>query len=525
MSLAWLLILPTAGAVAVSACPRGRQETAKVLFGLAAGLALAWAVVLLIAFEPAATPQWVLNVPWLATPWPVAFHFGVDGFNLFLVALTALFGLLSGIAFFGRETDLRGPLALLLLLEAATFGVFLSLDLVAFYIFWDLMLVPSFLLILGWGGPDRRRAAWRYILYNGAGGFVMLFAIVAIGSAGHGFDLAALSGGLLEGAGAADGGTLFRLDWGAWPVWAFLGLAFSFAVKTPLFPLHGWMPDTYRTAPIPIAAFLSGVQSKAGLYGLMRVALPLFPATLTAFAPVIAVLALCGVVYGALVALVQREAKGVVAYSSLSHLGLVAVAIVVLDPTALSGAVLQMVNHGLFAGGLFLILGMVEARSGDLAFGRLGGLVRGAPVLAAGFLIVAMAALGLPGLSGFAGEFLMLVGIAGKSLWYTAIALLAVIVAAAYMLRLYQGIMDGPAREAASPGWRDIDWRERLVLLPIVLFSIWLGVQPRPVTERVALAAGAVLEQLTSNAIAAGQAAPGPSLTGAEEEPPLTAAE
>ncbi|HEX6971739.1 MAG TPA: proton-conducting transporter membrane subunit, partial [Limnochordia bacterium] len=203
MSLLWLLLIPTIGAVAIAACPRERPRAAKWVFGVAAGLVLLWVAVLVGWFQTSAGAQWTVRLEWLEEPWPVAWELGVDGFNLFFLGLTALFTLLSGIASFDREDDGRGLLGLLLLLEAATLGLFLAQDLISFYIFWDLMLVPPFLLMLGWGGEARRQAAWRYILYNGAGGLALLLSIVAVGAAGHGFQLSALWGGTLEAGGGA----------------------------------------------------------------------------------------------------------------------------------------------------------------------------------------------------------------------------------------------------------------------------------------------------------------------------------
>ncbi len=494
-----LLVLPVLAGLILLLIPRQNVAAVRAYALVATGLPLLLALKL-AAEHGAGRPVPEVVVNWLPMAWPVTFHLGLDGVGLVLVLLTALAALLAAIALWPLGERLRGCLGLLLWLEAATFGVFLARDLAIFYLFWDLMLIPSFLLLLGWGGSDRRQAALKYILYNGAGGLLMLLAVVAVGVRGGTFELAQLAGvgGFLEVPSAL-----------SWATWAFWGLALGFLVKVPVFPLHGWMADTYRESPAPIAAFLSGVQSKAGLYGLLKVLLPLFPAQIQAFGSWIAGLALVGLVYGSLIAVAERRARHVLAYASLAHLGLIVVAVVALaqaagggEAVALGvlpagqGAVVQMLSHGLFQVGLFLVLDAIERRFGTSELGEVAGLARQMPRLSGLFLVLAMAALGLPGLSGFAGEFLMLLGIARVSFWYTGIGLFGAVMAAVYMVRLYQGLMNGPVREPAGAAGierADVGWREALVLLPLAALVVWLGLQPAPVARQ---AEPALLEAL-----------------------------
>jgi NADH-quinone oxidoreductase subunit M len=359
-------------------------------------------------------------------------------------------------------------------------GVFLAKDLLLFALFWDLMLVPVFLLMIGWGvpaaGPRRAgTAAWRYLIYNLVGGLCLLLATAAFGVVNGSTDVIAN-----PTAGVAIGS--------AWGIWIFAGFAFAFLVKTPVFPFHTWMPLTYGELPPPVAAVVGGVQSKAGLYGFIVIGLPFFGAQMKAAVPLMFTLGLIGLFYGAFIALAQTDAKRIVAYSSLSHLGLMLIAIFTLDPLAIAGAVVYIVAHGLFSAALFLCLGYVEEREETRSLARLGGLAYGNPRLGGALMFAALAALGLPGFAGFAGELLILTGIYQSGYAVVAlVALIPIVVAAAYMLRLFQGIMNGP-KVADLPERRDLTWVEGLAVAPLVLGFILLGINPSPVA---ALAAGA----------------------------------
>jgi NADH-quinone oxidoreductase subunit M len=328
--------------------------------------------------------------------------------------------------------------------------------------------------LIGWS-PDRRASsAWRYFVYNLAGGLALLLAAAAFGVAAQSTDVIGLP--------TPSGGWFANPTWGAW---IFAGFAMAFLIKTPVWPFHTWMPDTYADLPAPAAALVSAVQSKGGLYGFIAILAGIVPAQMHAAANVMIVLGLIGLVYGALIALVEDDAKRVVAYSSLSHLGLIVVAIFSFDPVALGGAVVYIVAHGLFSAGLFLVLGEIESREETRLISRLGGLAARNPRLAGGMVIVTLAALGLPGLAGFAGELLILSGVyrAGY-VWPAVIGLVPVVLAAAYMLRLFQGIMHGP-EVADLPQRPDMSALEMLALAPLVIAIVLLGVNPGPVAASV----------------------------------------
>ena len=375
---------------------------------------------------------------WLQRPFTANFHFGLgSGLGYWLIVLLNLCSICAIAA--ARVPRVRDFTALILLLEGSMAGVFLARDLLVFALFWDLMLLPVFMVLIGWGA--RTSAAWRYLIYNVLGGLTLLLATAAFGIAYGTTDVI--------GHGAIPP---MNQTW-AW--WIFGGFAFAFLVKTPVWPFHTWMPETYVELPAPMAALVSGVQSKAGLYGLLVIASVLFSTQMHMIAPVFGAMAMIGLVYGAGMALVQRDIKRVVAYSSLSHLGLILLAVMSGQALAIGGAVVYMIAHGLFNVALFLVLGFVEVREGTRLIDRLGGLGRRNPRLAGAFIFAALAALGLPGLGGFSGELLILTGLyQGGYVWQTVIALLVIIAAAAYMLRLFQSVMQGPVSEGSTAASR-----------------------------------------------------------------------
>lgn len=448
-----LIFVPIAVGIGVLLLPRRAEATAKWL-----GVVVAFASFVLAAASADAPDE---SVRWLWRPFTAAFHVGLGhGVAYWLVLLLSLVTGCALIAVSGpRRRDL---VAQLLLLQGAMAGVFLARDLLLFALFWDLMLIPVFLVLVG------TRSAWRYLIYNAAGGLALLLAVAAYG--------------ILKGSTDVIGGIPPGLSpLGPYAIWIFGGLALGFLVKTPVWPLHTWMPDTYTDLPAPVVAVVSSVQSKAGLYGFIVIGMGLFPGQMAAAAPLMFVLGLIGLVYGALVALVQDDAKRVVAYSSLSHLGLILIAIFSGNAVALGGAVVYLVAHGLFSAAMFLSLGQVEDREQTRSIARLGGLGTRNPRLAGGLCIVALAALGLPGLAGFAGELLIITGLyQGGYVWPAVIALVPIVIAAAYMLRLFQGIMNGP-EQPDLPQRADLSLLEGLALAPLVIAIVLLGVNPGPV--------------------------------------------
>jgi NADH-quinone oxidoreductase subunit M len=404
-----------------------------------------------------------ISIRWLARPFTSALHFGATGISIWLVLLLTLctFSAILAVnlpragAFIGQ----------LLILEGTMLGLFLAKDLLVFALFWDLMLLPVFFTLIGWG--RHHATAWRYFIYNFAGGLTLLLATAAFG--------------VLYGSTDVIGRSDVHLI-GSWVPWIFAGFAFAFLVKTPVWPLHTWMPLTYADTPPPMVAVVSAVQSKAGLYGLIAIGLAFMPDYLRDGALLLIVLGAISLLYGAFTALVQTDTKRIVAYSSLSHLGLIVIAIASFNVIALQGALIYMVAHGLFSAALFLILGYVESREETRSLTRLGGLGAQNPRLAGALCIAALAALGLPGLAGFAGEIVILTGVYQAGwIWGVVVALVAIVLASAYMLRLYQGIMNGP-QVADLPVRPDLSWIEGIAVAPLVAALVLIGVQPHALT-------------------------------------------
>jgi NADH-quinone oxidoreductase subunit M len=450
-----LVLVPIAAGLGIFLLPRRAENTAKWI-----GVVVAFAALVATAASAGAADE---SVRWLWRPFAAAFHVGLgSGAAYWLVLLLALSTGCAALAVSGaRRRDLIGHL---LLLQGAMTGVFVARDLLLFALFWDLMLIPVFLVLVG------STTAWRYLVYNAAGGLALLLAAAAYG--------------IVKGSTDVIGGVPPGLaPLGPYAPWIFGGLALAFLVKTPVWPLHTWMPDTYAELPPPVVAVVAAVQSKAGLYGFIAIGLALFPAEMRAAAGVMFSLGLIGLVYGALVALVQTDVKRIVAYSSLSHLGLIVIAIFSGNAVALGGAVVYIVAHGLFSAALFIALGQVEEREQSRSLTRLGGLGTRNPRLAGGLCIFALAALGLPGLAGFAGEILIITGLyqAGY-VWPSVIALVPIVIAAAYMLRLYQGVMNGP-EQPDLPQRADMTPLEGLALAPLVVAVVLLGVNPAPVAQ------------------------------------------
>lgn len=408
---------------------------------------------------------------WLSRPFTAALHWSCGGMALWLVILLALCTFCAVLATDMAQT--RTMVALLLLLEGTMMGVFMARDVLAFALFWDLMLIPPFFALVGWGG--HRETAWRYLLYNFSGGLLLLLATAAFG--------------VLQGSTDVIG-TAHQVS-GAWAPWIFAGFAIAFAVKTPLFPLHTWMPATYADTPPAMISIVSSVQSKAGLFGFLIIGLPFFAGAMEQWKWIFIIAGLVSLLYGAYIALAQTDAKRIVAYSSLSHLGLIVLAIFSQNPIAIRGAFVYIVAHALFSAALFLILGYVETREDTRSLARLGGLGKVNPKLAGAFTIAALAALGLPGLAGFVGELVILAGVFQNGyFWPALIALVPIVFASAYMLRLLQDIFNGPER-TNLPQRRDLTWVEGLAVAPLLAALVVLGVYPHAVLAAASVIGGA----------------------------------
>jgi NADH-quinone oxidoreductase subunit M len=462
MTVTVLVLGPIVIGLILYALPRGADALARGTGAFVAALAF-----FAIAIKPDAPDA---SLPWLARPFTAAFHLGYGPVSYWIVLLLAVVTFSSLVAL--RIPRAREFTAQMLVLQGAMTGVFLAKDLLLFALFWDLMLIPVFLLMLGWGMPARGArshgtAAWRYLIYNVAGGLTLLLATAAFGVVNGSTDVIGSHAPLTIGY--------------IWAPWIFAGFAFAFLIKTPVWPLHTWMPDTYAELPPPVVSVVSAVQSKAGLYGFIVIGLPFLSEPMHAAAPVMIALGLIALLYGAFIAYTEDDAKRIMAYSSLSHLGLILIAIFSFNPIALAGAAVYIIAHGLFSASAFLTLGFIEEREETRSLSHLGGLAADNPRLTGALLITALAALGLPGLAGFAGELLILTGVYAAGFWWVAlIALVPIVIAAGYMLRLFQTIMQGPKR-ADLPERHDLTWGEGFALVPLVAGLVLLGTNPHAV--------------------------------------------
>lgn len=416
-------------------------------------------------------PQLVIDWPWFTLGGnPIAFHMGVDGLSILLLLLTTF---LTPIAILSTwkavEERVKGFMLLFLLLETGMIGVFLALDLVLFYIFWEFTLVPMYFLIGMWGGERRVYAAIKFFLYTMTGSILMLAGILWLGLNYGGFDLSRLSAaGIPANA----------------QMWLFAAFGLAFAIKVPMWPLHSWLPDAHVEAPTAGSVMLAGVLLKMGTYGFLRFNLPLFPQAAVKLAPWMAGLAVTGILYGAMVAFRQKDFKKLVAYSSVSHLGFVMLGLFALNAQGMEGAILQMVNHGLSTGALFLIVGMIYERTHTRQLDAFGGLWKVMPIYGSLALVVTLSSAALPGLNGFVGEFSILLGAFGSmalgSPWFAGAATLGVILAAVYLLHMFQKVFLGPVAHEENFKLKDLTAREILTLAPILVLILWIGLYPRP---------------------------------------------
>ncbi len=492
--LSIILALPLLGACAVLVFPRHAATAIKTTGLVFSGAAFILSVWLFMAFdEIQPAMQFVEYLDWIPSL-DIGYHVGIDGISLLLVVLTTFLTPIALLASWDSIKDrLKGFVALMLLLELGTLGVFVSLDLFLFYVFWEFMLIPMYFIIGIWGGTDRVYAAVKFFLFTMAGSLLMLVAIIWLG-----YYASTLPGGHFT----TNLLTLYDMAPGmpfAIQSWMFLAFTLSFAIKIPVFPLHTWLPDAHVQAPTAGSVILAGVLLKMGTYGLLRFSIPLFPAATFAYLPYIAILAVIGIIYGALVSTVQPDLKKLVAYSSVSHLGFVVLGIFALNEEGVQGGVLQMVNHGLSTGALFLLVGMIYDRRHTRMIRDYGGLARIMPVYATMFMIVMLSSVGLPGLNGFVGEFLILLGSFTShflgSPWYAIAGTSGVILAAVYLLWSYQRVFFGPVDNPDNKHLLDLSVREWFVLVPVIVFIVWIGVYPSTFLEKSAVATRQVVQR------------------------------
>jgi NADH-quinone oxidoreductase subunit M len=479
--LSWVIYLPALAALVMFFLPRASDRAARIVAFLGSLLTFVLSLHLFYRFDPSrGSMQFEESVTWIHTAtYRVSHHLGIDGISLFLVILTTFLTPLAILASWKSITRSVKPYMICMLtLETGMIGVFCALDLVLFYVFWEVMLIPMYFLIGIWGGERKIYAAVKFILYTMAGSLLMLLAILYLFFANGGttFDLVQITEDLASGT--------LQLS-GLQEFWLFMAFLIAFAIKVPMFPLHTWLPDAHVEAPTAGSVILAGVLLKMGTYGLLRFCLPLFPSASIDAAPAISVLALIGILYGALVAMVQPDLKKLVAYSSVSHMGLVVLGIFAFTTQGLQGSTLQMLNHGLSTGALFLLVGMIYDRRHTRMISEFGGLAHGSPVLASAFMAVTLSSIGLPGLNGFVGEVLVLVGAFASNKTFAAIAALGMILGAVYMLWMYQRVFLGKLTNPANAGMGDIGMREKFILLPIILVMLWIGVYSAPFLRRM----------------------------------------
>jgi NADH-quinone oxidoreductase subunit M len=424
---------------------------------------------------------------WISSP-PINYHLGIDGISLFLVILTTLLTPIAILASWNSINErVKGFFVCLLILEAGVIGVFVSLDLFLFFLFWEVMLIPMYFLIGIWGHERRIYAALKFILYTMFGSILMLVGILWLFNKTGSFDLPTIQGALQSGR-VVFSQTIELLLFGAF----FL----AFAIKVPLFPLHTWLPDAHTEAPTAGSIMLAGVLLKMGTYGMLRFCLPLFPAAAHQLAPVVAVLAIIGIIYGALVSLVQTDLKRLVAYSSVSHLGFVVLGIFAFNATAAQGALYQMLNHGISTGALFLLVGMLYDRRHTHEISEFGGLATPMPVLAAFFLFVSLSSLGLPMLNGFVGEFLILNGTYQQHGRWAVFATIGVILSALYLLWAYQRTFFGDITREKNRALLDASIRERSLLWVMAAIILFMGIASPLFTSRTESSVRQVFEQM-----------------------------
>ena len=471
--LSMLILVPMIGAAVVALSPKSRHEIVTTLGLGVSGATLALAVWLMTNFDKAeAGYQFTSKHEWISQ-FGVSWNLGVDGISLWLVVLT---GILFPIAIFGPDErhERKSYVAWLLLLEAGVMGVFLSLDLFMFFVFFEIVLVPMYFLIGGWGHGNKTYSALKFFLYTMFGSALMLVAsitLVALAKPKLGmytFDITQLAeAGLSQGTAR----------------WLFLAFALAFSIKVPIFPLHTWLPDAHTDSPTAGSVILAGVMLKMGTYGLIRFGLFLFPEASSWFGPVMLTLGVIGIIYGALTAVVQKDLKRLVAYSSVAHLGFIVVGTYAMTQQALSGSVLQMINHGVSTPALFLLVGWIYERRHTREISELRGLQKMAPVFAGVFTIVMLSSIGVPGLNGFVGEFMILLGTFLTHRWWAVVAASGVILAALYLLWAYQRTFHGEPDEGDT--MEDLNLREKLAIAPLLILIVVMGVYPKPFLDRI----------------------------------------
>ena len=486
-TLSLLLAIPVIGAVVLLLMPRRQTKALFSIALLASSANFLWSLSILNQFDGSkGEMQLVERLPWMPG-FGIEYIVGVDGISLFLVLLTTLLMPLAILASWSVKEKIKEYLFFMLLLETGMLGVFVALDLFLFYVFWEVSLVPMYFLIGVWGGPRRIYAALKFVVYTMAGSLLMLVAIIYLATR-HAQTAQTMTFNLLQ---IYD----LRLPFNE-QTWLFLAFALSFAIKVPVFPFHTWLPDAHVEAPTAGSVILASILLKLGTYGFLRFAIPLFPDVALAAAPFFMALAVIGIIYGAVVAMMQADIKKLVAYSSVSHLGFVMLGLFALNMQGIQGSIYQMLNHGLSTGALFLLVGMIYDRRHTRLIEDFGGLWKQLPIFSALLLFVTFSSIGLPGLNGFVGEFLILLGSFAVTPHWAAAAATGVILGAIYMLWMYRRVIFGPLNNPENQKLQDLNNREILILAPIVALIVLMGVYPQPFLSRMSASVDLTLKRV-----------------------------
>lgn len=502
--LSYLIFFPLVGVVLLLFLGREQEKLLKGITLVVTLVEFFLSLPLVFKFQAEmAGMQFSEYVDWIPTL-GIAYRVGLDGISLWLVLLTTFLSVIAVLACWEDiKLHVKEFLICLLLLETGMVGVFVALDVFLFYVFWEVMLVPMYFLIGVWGNPARRiYAAIKFVLFTLVGSLLMLVAILYIYFYHHSvtgqytFDL--MSWYTLSLPHSAQ-------------LWLFMAFGLAFAIKVPMFPFHTWLPDAHTEAPTVGSVILAAVLLKMGTYGFLRFNLPLFPETSVDFVPVISILAIIGIIYGALVAMVQADVKRLVAFSSVSHLGFVMLGLFTFNVQGIEGGIIQMINHGLSTGALFLIVGMLYERRHTRMIAEFGGLSKVMPIYATFFMIVTLSSIGLPGLNGFVGEFLILVGTFKTNPVYAVFAATGVILAAVYMLWMFQRVMFGEVTNPKNENLADMTKREVAVLLPVVILIIWIGVYPKPFLKPMEATVNGLIQRIEERVDVKSTAVKGPS--------------
>ncbi len=474
--------------------PKGLDDTIRGVALIISVITMLLSFWVYFMYDPVASGmQLVVNIPWV-TSLGIDFHMGIDGISLLLIVLTTILSVLC-ILFSWKSptTGVKGYFISFLLLETGMIGVFCALDLFLFYVLWEVMLIPMYFLIGVWGGPRKVYAAIKFVLFTMLGSLLMLIALLYLYFEYHNFS-GEYSFSLLK---MMDMPLAFEPQ-----LWLMAAFGLAFAIKVPLWPFHTWLPDAHVQAPTAGSVILAGVLLKMGTYGFVRICLPLFPDATIEFLPYISVMAIIAIIYGALVSMVQRDIKSLVAYSSVSHMGFVLLGLLALNMQGMQGSIIQMINHGISTGALFLLVGMIYERRHTRMIADFGGLAKSMPVFSTVFMIVMLSSIGLPLTNGFVGEFLILLGTWKANPTYAILAATGVVLAACYMLWMYQRVIFGKISNPENEKLNDMSLREMVIMAPLVILIFLIGIYPKPFLDRIEPAVNQIIERFDNRSMA-----------------------